>query len=289
MEPSATSAAESRSRIAARRALRIFAAEALKQHRTLFASRLVAFSLFVWPAIELGAVYYTFKPFESAPGLAARWSLAAEPRSLLLFFATGVLGYTFFYALVQSAWHFAYERQLGTLELLFLTPANRLLLVLANGAMALMQSTWLFLGFTVGLFEIIGGLQIAHPAMLGVAFLGLVVPAIAWGTFLNSLFLFSRDAGFLYTIFQEPMQFFSGVRIPLLAMPAWAQLVGVVFPLTTSLVILRGSLLERSTIFQLWPQLVGLAVLSAMLLLASAWLLRVGERRARRTGSLVLF
>lgn len=272
-----------------RYALRVLAAESLKQHRNLFGSRFVVFSLLLWPIIELGTAYYAFKPFESAPGLAERWALAADGRSIVLFFATGVLGYTFFYSLVQSAWNFAFERHLGTLELLFLTPANRFVLVLANGAMAMAQSTWLFLVFAIGLFAVVGGLEIAHPGMVGVAFVGLLVPAIAWGTFLNSLFMFSRDAGFLYTIFQQPMEFFSGVRIPLFALPGWAQLVGVAFPLTGSLLVLRGSLLEAGMLSDLWPQLLGLAVLSALLLLVSAWLLRVGERRARRTGSLVLF
>lgn len=272
-----------------RHGFRIIAAESLKQHRALFGSHLVIFSLMLWPALHLATAYYTFTPLASAPGLADRWPLAADPRAIVLFFATGALGYTFFYSLVASAWHFSYERQQGTLELLFLTPASRLLLVLANSGMALLQSTWLFLSFTIGIFALVGGLRLAHPAMLGVAFLALLVPAVAWGTFLNSLFLFSRDAAFLYTIFQEPMEFFAGSRIPLFAMPGWAQIVGILLPLTASLAVLRGTLLEARALPDVVTELLILAVLSSLLLLASAWLLRVGEERARRTGSLVLF
>lgn len=270
-------------------ALRVLAAEALKQHRTLFRSRLVVFSLFLWPAIELASTYYAFRPFAAAPGLSERWPLAADQRGILLFFATGALGYTFFYSLVQSAWHFAFERVSGTLELLFLTPANRLVLVLSNGAMSLAQDAWLFLAFVTGLFMLVGRLELAHPAMLLVAFVGLLVPAVAWGTFLNSLFLFSRDAGFLYTVFQEPMEFFAGTRIPLFALPVWAQVAGVVFPLTSSLVVLRGALLEARTAAELWPQLATLSAISALLLASSAVLLRWGEARAKRSGTLVLF
>ena len=276
-------------RIGGHHSLRILTAESLKQHRTLFRSRLVIFSLFLWPALNLAAMYYAFKPFEAAPGLAERWHLAADWRGIFLFLATGALGYTFFYSLVQSAWHFAFERNQGTLELLFLTPANRLVLVLSNGAMSLAQNAWLFLAFVVGLFVLVGRLELAHPAMVLVAFAGLLVPAVAWGTFLNSLFLFSRDAGFLYTIFQDPMEFFAGTRIPLFALPGWAQIIGVVFPLTSSLLVLRGSLLEGRTLTDLWAELLLLAALSAVLLLASAFLLRMGEARAKRSGSLVLF
>jgi ABC-2 type transport system permease protein len=170
---------------------------------------------------------------------------------VLLFVATGMLGYAFFWSLVQSAWQFSFERFAGTLELLFLSPANRLVLMLANGVMAL--------------------------------------PAVAWGTCLNSLFIFSRDSSFLYTILEEPMSFFAGVRIPLLSLPVWAQVIGLVFPLTTSLTVLRGILLEGAVLATVWPQLLFLLAVSIALFIAAAVILRVGERHARRTGSLSLF
>jgi ABC-2 type transport system permease protein len=268
---------------------RVAAAEALKQHRTLFGTRLVYFSLLVWPALQLATAYYTFQPFVGAPGLTKRWPLASDPHALFLFFTTGMLGFVFFWSLTQSAWQFSFERFHGTLELLFLTPANRLALVLANGVGALVQSTWLFLCFAVALTWLVGGLHVASPAMFGVAFLGLLVPAVAWATCLNSIFIFARDSGFLYTILEEPMAFFGGVRIPLFALPVWARIVGLIFPLTSSLLILRGALLEAATLVTLWPQLLALAVFSVALVLAAATILRRGEERARRTGSLTFF
>jgi ABC-2 type transport system permease protein len=42
------------------------------------------------------------------------------------------------------------------------------------------------------------------------------------------------------------MSFFSGVRIPLPAFPLWVRVAGTLFPLTTSLVILRGALLSSA-------------------------------------------
>jgi ABC-2 type transport system permease protein len=272
-----------------RHAWRVVRAEALKQHRTLFGSRLVYFSLFVWPALQLATAYYTFQPFAGTPGLAQRWSLAADPRAVFLFFTTGTLGYIFFWSLVQSAWHFSFERFAGTLELLFLSPANRLALILANGAAALAQGTWLFLCFAVGLLAVVGGLRMSSPLMFAVAFVGLLVPAVAWAALLNSVFIFTRDSGFLYTILEEPMSFFAGVRIPPLALPIWARIAGLLFPLATSLAILRGALLEGATLATLWQPLAFLGVVSALMLLAAAWLLRRGEEHARRSGSLTLF
>ena len=276
-----------RSRV--RAAWRVLLAEALKQHRTLFGSKLVFFSLLIWPGLQLALAYYAFQPFAHAPGLAARWSLASDPRAIFLFFTTGALGFTFFWSLVQSAWHFSFERASGTLELLFLSPANRLTLVVANGAMALVQNTWLFFAFSVALFWLVGGLHVANPLMLLVAFLGLLIPAVAWATLLNSVFLFSRDSGFLYTILEDPMSFFAGVRIPRLALPLWAQLTGLIFPLTTSLIVLRGALLQNATLLDIWPQLLALLGISALLLALATLTLRLGEDHARRIGSLTLF
>lgn len=269
--------------------LRVVQAEALKQHRTLFGSKLAFFSLFVWPALQLATTYYAFKPILEAPGLVARWPLAVDQRGVLLFVTTGALGYTFFWSLVQSAWQFSWERFSGTLELMLLSPANRLVLVLANGAAALIQSTWLFLSFVVALVALVGGLQVAHPLMFVVAFVGLLVPALAWATLLNSVFIFTRDSSFLYTILEEPMSFFAAVRIPPLALPTWVRMVGPLFPLTISLVVLRGALLERASFTKLGLPLLFLAVLSMGMLMAAAWLLRKGEDNARRSGSLTLF
>lgn len=270
---------------------RVMAAEALKQHRLFFGSRLTYFSLFIWPVLQLTTAYYTFKPFLDARGFAEHWSLAANPQGVFLFLATGMLGYTFFWSLVQSAWQFSRERFYGTLELIFLTPVNRLALLVANGTMALFQSTWLFLVFSIGLVTLIGGhgLHISHPAMFLVAFLALLIPAVAWGTFLNSIFIFWRDASFLMTFLDEPTFFFAGVRIPLLALPIWARAVGALFPLTFSLGVLRDVLLEGATLITLWPQLLLLVTFSLVLLLAATWLLKRGEQHARITGSLTLF
>src|SRR5262249_26076949 len=63
---------------------------------------------------------------------------------------------------------------------------------------------------------------------------------------------------------------------------------GAAFPLTGSLIAVRGALLESDTLTDLAPTLTWLAVLSAALLAAAALMLRIGEARAQRTGKLSL-
>ncbi|MEV3990522.1 ABC transporter permease [Streptomyces sp. NPDC049837] len=271
-----------------RHALRVFAAEALKQHRRLFGQPLVVFSMLVWPVLQLATTYYTLRPVATASPAAANWPLAADPERLLAFLATGTLAYAFFFSLVQSAWHLSFERTTGTLELLFLSPAGRLTLMLANGTGALLQNAWLLTCFTVAALAGFGTLSVAAWWMYGVVFLALLVPAVAWGAFLNSLLVFSRDSAFLYTILDEPLWFVSAVRLPNFALPVAVQLVGAVFPLTGSLLAVRGALLESRTFTELAPALTGLAALSALLLCAAALILRAGEARSQRTGRLSL-
>ncbi|NML50148.1 ABC transporter permease [Streptomyces sp. R302] len=271
-----------------RHARRVFAAEALKQHRRLFGQPLVVFSMLVWPVLQLATTYYTLRPVATASPAAANWPLAADPERLLAFLATGTLAYAFFFSLVQSAWHFSYERATGTLELLFLSPANRLVLMIANGAGALLQNAWLLTCFTVAGLTGFGALAVSSWWMYGVVLLALLIPAVAWGAFLNSLLVFSRDSAFLYTLLDEPLWFVAGVRLPDFALPLTVQIVGAVFPLTGSLYALRGALLEHRTLTDLALPLTGLAVLSAVLLLAAALMLRLGEARAQRTGRLAM-
>jgi ABC-2 type transport system permease protein len=125
--------------------------------------------------------------------------------------------------------------------------------------------------------------------MYAVAALSLLIPAVVWGAFLNSLLLFSRDSAFLYTLLDDPLWFVSGVRLPLFALPIWIKAIGLAFPLTTSLAVLRGALLDGRDLGALAGDLALLGALSAVLFGLTAVLLRVGERHAQRTGSLQLF
>jgi ABC-2 type transport system permease protein len=271
-----------------RHAMKILMAEALKQHRVIFGSRSVLFAMVLWPLMQLATAYYTVHPLTATPGIAARWPLAAEPERLLAFLATGALGYAFFFSVLESSWWFSYERATGTLEGLFLTPANRLVLVLANGAGAMVQNTWLFTGMAGALIAATGAVNVAHPLMYAVVLLALVVPAMAFGALVNSLLIFARDASMLFNLIEEPLWLVSGVRLPLFALPSWIRAGGVLVPLTGGLVVMRGALLDGERLGDLLPELALLGGLSAVFVLLSAVVLRLGEKRAQRTGELRL-
>jgi ABC-2 type transport system permease protein len=101
--------------------------------------------------------------------------------------------------------------------------------------------------------------------------------------------MFSRDSAFLYTLLDDPLWFVAGVRLPLFALPIWVKAIGLAFPLTTSLTVLRGALLDGQTVTGLLGPLAWLAGLTVALFALAAGLLRVGEAHAQRQGSFQMF
>lgn len=109
------------------------------------------------------------------------------------------------------------------------------------------------------------------------------------GGCLNTIFLFSRDTSILFTILEEPMQFFEGVRIPIVVLPLWGKVLAALFPLTYVLQIFRSLLMEGKSIINVFPELGLLASLLIILIGISYVLVRKAEKHAKRTGNMVLF
>lgn len=264
----------------------LFISELKKEHRNIFHSPLIYFSLFIWPVIGFITTYYAFKPFQLDSN--SPLNRFINPDNLILFLLTGYLAYIFFWSLVQSAWQMSYERQSGTLEMIFLTPVHRLAFVYGRSFSYLVEGVWLFTIFTVISLFFIDGITFNLWSIF-LAFVTLLVSAIIWGGFLNTIFLFSRDAGFLYTILDEPMSIFSGVKLPPLAFPLWAKIIALCFPLTYSLQILRLLVIEQTSFTEIIPYLFALIAVLTILVITTVLLLKKAEQHMKTTGNMVLF
>lgn len=267
--------------------IQVFWAEAKKSHRLNFHSSLIYFSLLIWPAITYVSAYFSFKPFDLGVYSPLNRFLSSE--NIGLFLLTGYLGYIFFWSLVQSAWQMSFERYAGTLELIFLSPVSRLGVIYGRASADLLEGVWLFSTFAFLVAAMVGGVHIAGWWSIPLSLLILVVAAVIWGGFLNVIFLFSRDSGFLYTILDEPMLIFSGVRIPVAAMPYWGKVIALVFPLTYVLEIMRNLVIEGYGFTQILPSLGILFVVLTVLFLVSSRLLILAEKHALKTGNINLF
>lgn len=264
---------------------KVLKAEMHKQHKNYFHSKIIYVSLFLWPVLTFISAYYNFKPFE-LNGISIDY---LNEGNLIVFVLIGYTSLSFFHSLIQSAWRFSFERISGTLELIYLSPGNRLAFIMGNAGTSLLEGVWLYVVFAA--FILVAkaeNLNVNGPAAL-VSMLIIVVLALLWGMLLNALFLFSRDSGFLFTILQDPMELFSGVKIPTTLFPQWAKIVSYVFPLTYSAEIIRRAILNGESLQQMKNLIIVSVVIGIVMAAATIIALKSGERHAKKTGNMALF
>lgn len=267
--------------------MKVLKAEMVKQHKDYFHNKTIYISLFLWPVLTFISAYYGYKPFRMDKVSGVLSYLNED--NLIVFMLIGYLSLMFFRCLVQSAWRFSMERIYGTLELIYLSPANRLAFVMGNAVSSLFESVWLFVIFGAGIMvSRVGYFNINY----GAAALGLILMillSMLWGIMLNSLFLFSRDTNFLFTILEEPMEIFGGVKIPSAVFPIWAKIISMIFPLTYSAEVLRRALLNGESIESLSGFIYVSIGMGALMLFITVICLKMGEAHAKKTGSMSLF
>jgi len=254
------------------------------QYKNYFHSKFIYLSLLVWPIISFANSYYSYFPFIKDSSL-KKLGLN-NTNDLLVFMFIGFMAMIFFGNLVQACWQFSYlMRASATLELLYMSPANRFAVLLGNALGSLFGSVWSLVVLSIVLL-------ITYSDHLKFNFLSfafsiglLFVVAIAWGIFLNSLFLITRDNGFLYTILESPMEIFSGVKLPFNLMPMWAQLVGYLFPLTYIISVMRLSIIYNALPSDLMGRWLICLAISIILVIGSHLFIRLGEKHVKKNGS----
>ena len=223
-------------------------------------------------------IYYTYRPFE------------AQGRELLAFLGTGFMAYTCFWSMVQNAWSMSnQERKNGTLEIAFLTPANRLAMVYGKALGALLQEVWMFCCFCIFVLFYTKTLRWDNLALLPLFLMLLLAASTVWGGMLNAVFLFSRDASILMDLFDAPMTLFAGTRIPVSCFPQWAKVISLFFPLTYCLNMIRFILGLQKQDNDVFVSLAGLIICLAVMLFITKYLLDKVEKHNRETGKLQFY
>ena len=265
--------------------LRIVGAEAFKQHKNYFHSKTIYISLFIWPILSFLTSYYGFLVFDF--GDVQVEYLTAD--NILLYLLLGYMCLSFFVSLVQSAWRFSFERTSGTMELVFLSPANRFAVILGNTVSSLFESVVVMVAFSIIVFLLHREqLQVMLlPAILVLLMLSLL--GILWGVFLNALFLYSRDSDFWFTILEGPMETFSGVKVPVALFPTWAKIVAGIFPLTYILDGVRSTFLAGSSLKDLTLFFAKTILVALILFMGALIVLQCVEKHVRKTGNLTKF
>lgn len=131
----------------------------------------------------------------------------------------------------------------GTLEALLLAPAGRNGYFLGNGAQQLYRS-----GFELGVILLVGylaGLRLAPPQWLPLILSSLMflVSCYAMALVLGSVMLYTRDTYFVQNTFFAVTILLCGFQFPRQYLPGYLQGAAEIFPLTSSLLLLRRTLL----------------------------------------------
>lgn len=264
----------------------VFAAEIRKQQQHNYHSYFVWFSLLIWPILGFLEVYYTYKPFSLEGNMVG----IHDSRELLAFLASGYMAYNCFWSMVQNAWSMSCdERTGGTLEMEFLSPANRLAMNYGKAMGALLQEVWMFSCFCGFVLIYTGRIRMNNWYLLPAVFALLMVASAILGGMLNAVFLLSRDASIAMNVLDTPMILFSGTRIPVDGFPLWARMISVLFPLTYCLNIIRA-VLNIAGRSQEWMWDLGrLLICLGIMIGITIWILSRAEKRNRRTGELLFY
>ena len=180
-----------------------------------------------------------------------------------------------------------WERDQGTINALFLTPASRAAVILGYALGSL--TVWIVPNALIlaGVAYLVhADANVRDPLAVTASFVSLIVATFALGFAVAGIFVLSRRANLLANFFQSPIYLLSGMLVPISALPASMRLLSAVFPLSAGMEALRGSLLGGSGLVDVSGDLARLLVLSAALFLFGLVMLRRVENVAKRGGEL---
>jgi ABC-2 type transport system permease protein len=198
------------------------------------------------------------------PGLVDSWFIVTGVLGLLLILDSSLI----------SAAAMVREREAGTLEQLLMSPATTSEIIIA-------KITPLFLLLFLMMFAAIGVLRFAF----GVPFHGnvlllvaggalCILSGISIGTVVSTFSKSAQQAQLTCFFVNPPLSSLSGALNPVEAMPKWLQRLTVLNPIHHFATIARGSTLKGSGFMELWPNFLGLLMITLALGSLSVWRFR---------------
>lgn len=270
---------------------RTFSAVFTRNLRLFLSYKIWWLTLIIWPLSLLAVNIYNFRAFGPDSAIQKVLSQNYGIQDFTGMVIVGTIVYLLYNRMLWGAGvTIQSERWMGTIEPLFLTPANRLVIVLAAGASSVVEGSWWVL--TVFLASwLFFGVQPLVVDWLGVvlSIVATIVALIALGVFFASFFILSRAADMLASGLQSPIRFLSGVTYPVAALPALLQGVAYAIPVTYGIQALRKSLLTGGDRFTILPDIAFLLIFAAFFMLLGHVMVKLMEKRAKRTGSLYTY
>lgn len=193
------------------------------------------------------------------PDLRSRW-----------FFIPGIVGSLTLVLVVNlTAFAVVREREIGTLEQIMVTPIRPAEFILGK------TLPFFLIGlFDVSLIAVVGTLWFRVPfqGSILVLFIGAILFLLCMlgvGLLISTVSSTQQQALVTAFFFIMPAITFSGFGFPISTMPPWLQYLTYASPLRYFLVVLRGTYLKGVGLGILWPQMLAMGVLGAVLLTAA--------------------
>jgi ABC-2 type transport system permease protein len=162
------------------------------------------------------------------------------------------------------------EREIGTLEQIMVTPIRSWELVVGKTLPFALLGLLDMIGIAlVGVFWFDVPLR-GNPLVLFLGAVLFLMSSVAIGLFISTVSSTQQQAQIATFFFTMPAVNLSGFAFPIASMPQWVQYLTYANPLRYFLVIIRGVFLKGIGLDILWPQMLALAVLGAMMMLLSS-------------------
>ena len=204
------------------------------------------------------------------------------------FLLVGVFGMALWSTSIwTSGYAVEWERSQGTINSLFLTPANRTAVVWGYGFGAMLlwviPTTLVLMLLTIAVGTTF---NVTDPLAVLAAGLALVGAAQAMGYLLAGLFVLTRRANMFANFVQSPIYLLSGMVVPLDQLPDWLRWFSYGFPFSYGMTALRAALLDGASLNAIGAELALCVATSAIAIIGGAVLLRRVEEVAKRGGQL---
>lgn len=213
------------------------------------------------------------------------------------YLAFAAIGFAFLGLILNASWAGAEgirnEQEAGTLELIFVTPSNKIAWLIGK-MMAAQTFSLISLTITLITSSVFFGLDLLTHANIPMAILGMVLTMIGMSSFsfaLAGLTFIIKRTNDLNQFLWPTMTFFCGLAFPVEVLPTWAQIISWAFPLTHGLNITRKALLLGYGFFDPAITTATLTVIVQILILIPIGLFLFTRfyNMARETGSLFTY
>ena len=179
------------------------------------------------------------------------------------------------------------EATTGTLEQMFMSPSPSWVLFIGRALSNLAVST-VYVGIVAIVLVVILGIRIPLNWQVLPVFALTIAGLFGVGFAVGAVTIIFKNVSALLTTAQVLLLFFNGTVLPINEFPAWLESFARAVPTSQGIVILRNITLDGESLITAWTSgALPYLVLHSSLLLSAGWLaFRVGERIAKRQGTL---